>query len=222
MRIPKVYNYKDQSKVVNLELEKPIIIPRLPVISNDKQRDKLIKTIEKYIRSSDEYRDYIKFLRDNLDMNYCHYFNNINGKKKRGFIEIHHEPFSLYDLTNIVMTKHEQTKGYIDELDVAEEVMYIHYSNRVGLIPVSITPHELIHTGKIIVPLDCTYGNFIKFVEDYLEYMDPGLVDMLEEKIELTKKLSRQDLSILNVRYIYTTIEGFDLPQIVEDKISEK
>ena len=126
MRVPKVEHFSDGSDIIHVHYDKPILIPRLPVITNDVQRSKLTKTIEKYIRQSMEYKDLIKYLKENIDMNSCEFFHNVTSGKKKGLIEIHHEPFDLYTLTSIVMRKQEAEYGYIDELLVAEEVMRLH------------------------------------------------------------------------------------------------
>lgn len=217
MRVPKTEHFKDESKIQVVHYDKPVVISRYPVVTNERQRDKLTKTIEKYIRTSLEYRDFIKYLREYIDMNSCEFFHNFNGKTKKGMIEIHHEPFDLYSITSIVMKKQEVEYGYIDELMVAEEVMNLHYRGLVGLIPLSITAHQLVHAGKLAVPLNNVYGKFVEFTRDYYEYIDDALINMLGEKITLTKKLTRADLSILNVRYIYTDIDGFRLPEVVEE-----
>lgn len=218
MRVPKTHHFRDNEKVTQIDYEKPIIIPRHPVITNERQRDKLIKSIERTIRTSLEYKDLIKYLRENINMDHCEFFHNVDGKKHKGMIQIHHEPFDLYTLTAIVMCKQEKTLGYINELMIAREVMWLHYRGLVGLIPLSITPHELVHTGKLAIPLSCVYGRFVEFVKSYFEYIDPIYVSMLNDKIELTKKLTIADSSILNVRYIYTNVDGFSLPQLMGEE----
>lgn len=219
MRVPKVEHFSDGSDIIHVHYDKPILIPRLPVITNDVQRSKLTKTIEKYIRQSMEYKDLIKYLKENIDMNSCEFFHNVTSGKKKGLIEIHHEPFDLFTLTSIVMKKQEAEYGYIDELLVAEEVMRLHYVGLVGLIPLSVTVHELVHQGKLIVPLNCVYGRFVQFVKDYFEYIDPSYIAMLDNKITLTKNISREDMSILNVRYIYTDIDGYHLPELMDENV---
>lgn len=216
MRVPKVEHFKDESKIQYMHYEKPVSISKLPTVTNERQRDKLVKTIEKYIRTSLEYRDFIKYLREFIDMNCCEFFHNFSGKHKKGMIEIHHTPFDLYSITSIVMRKQEFEMGYIDELVVAEEVMNLHYRGLIGLIPLSITAHELVHEGKLAVPLNNVYGRFVEFTKEYYDYIDEALLTMLNEQIELTKKLTREDLSILNVRYIYTEVDGFKLPEIID------
>lgn len=222
MRVPKVEHYsgKSASKVKQIHIEKPIIIPRLPVITTEKQKDKLIKTIEKLVRGSMEYKDLIKYLRNNINMDECEFFPNFKAGKRRGMIEIHHAPYDLYTITWIVLERHEQEIGYIDELDVAEEVMRLHYEGMVGLIPLSVTAHELVHDGKLVVPLNCVRGKFVQFTKDYYQYIeninkDVDIIGMLQENIELTKKLTRKDLSILDVHYVYTDVDGCVLPKIV-------
>ena len=41
------------------------------------------------------------------------------------------------------------------------------------------------------------------------------------DKIELTKNLSEEDLSILKVRYIYSIIDGFNLPEVISESKDE-
>ena len=92
--------------------------------------------------------------------------------------------------------------------------MRLHYRGLVGLIPLSVTAHELVHDGKLIVPLNCVYGKFVQFVKEYYDYIDDVLLVMLNEKIEQTKNLKAEDMSILSVRYIYTDVDGYNLPLI--------
>ena len=221
MRVPKVEHFSETSNIQYVKYDKPAPISRFPVITNERQRDKLIKTIEKYVRSSLEYKDFIKFLREFMEMNNCEFFHNLDATKKKGLLQIHHEPYDLYSITDIVLTKQEEELGYINELMVAEEVMRLHYLGMVGLIPLSITPHELVHDGKLAVPLNCVYGNFVEFTRKYYDYVvksNPAYIVMLNEKIDLTKKLSRADMTILSVRYIYTIIDGFELPEIIKEE----
>lgn len=221
MRVPKVEHYTGKnSSIKRVKIDTPIIIPRLPVVTTEKQKDKLIKTIERLVRASLEYKDLIKYLKNYINMNECEFFPNFKGGKSRGMIEIHHAPYDLYTITWIVMEKQEQEKGYIDELDVAEEVMYLHYQGMVGLIPLSITAHELVHDGQLIVPLNCVRGKFVQFTKDYYPYIkkiskDVDIIAMLQENIKLTKTLTKKDLSVLDVQYVYTEVDGCVLPKLV-------
>lgn len=214
MRVAKPEHFTtNPSAIKHIHYDAPILIPRLPVVTTDKQRYKLISTIEQLVRSSMEYKDLIKYLRTFIDMNQCEFFENFKSGKRRGMIEIHHSPFDLFTIVDVVMTKMEKEEGYIDELVVADTVLEMHYSGLIGLIPLSITAHELVHDGKLIVPLNCVYGRFVEFTNRFYDELGEERLMTLKDNIELTKKMTRSDLSILNVQYVYTTVDGFKLPE---------
>ena len=146
-------------------------------------------------------------------MNQCEFFENFKAGKKKGMIEIHHSPFDLYTLVDVVMTRMEKEEGYIDELVVADKVLEMHYSGLVGLIPLSITCHQLVHDGKLIVPLNCVYGRFVEFTKEYYDELGEERLSILKENILLTKQMKKSDFSILNVQYVYTEVDGFHLPE---------
>ncbi len=62
---------------------------------SDKDKVKIIKRVERIIRRSMEYKDYIKYLRDYVDIDNCSFFEKISKEEvKRTRIEINHEPFT--------------------------------------------------------------------------------------------------------------------------------
>lgn len=216
MRIPNTKLIPDKKADINtVTIEKPILIPRLPVITTDKQRIKLIMTIERLVRQNIDYKDIITFLRKNLDMNQCEFFENFKAGKRRGMIEIHHAPFDLFSIVEVVMDRMEKEVGHIDEYPVADQVLRMHYEGLIGLIPLSVTCHQLVHDGKLIVPLNCVYGRFVEFTREYYDELGEDRLAVLNENIQLTKNIKRSDFNILNVTYIYTKVDGFSLPQPV-------
>ncbi len=217
MRIANVENYKNTQLIETYKISDiPKVEMRSPILS-DKDKTRLVKQIERVVRTSQEYRDYIKFLKDNIDMTKCTYFNKLSNKGgKRISIHIHHEPFTLYDITMIVLNKHLSKNEPINMLDVAEEVMYLHYRDMVGLLPLSVTVHELVHIGKVLIPLQVVYGNYIKFLEQYEEWITDDLKNILQAKLIMSREFI--DNSILEKKYVYLEVEGFNLPQPLELK----
>jgi hypothetical protein len=216
MRVPEIENYSAAVDLLTLSLTKPIPIERSYMIVNDKDKVKLIKTIERIVRGSIEYKQYIKFLKDEIDMTCCSFFTNVNSETPRVKLEIHHEPFTLFDITNIVLTKYIDEERPINPLTIAEEVMLIHYRNMVGLIPLSSTVHGLVHDGRLVIPLQCVYGDYLSFIDEYFKYIPEDVLNALQAKIELSKDIQKVDTSILNKRYVYLEVDGFTLPKTVE------
>jgi hypothetical protein len=225
MRVPKKNLPDNTKKIRNVHIDKPIIVPRLPVITTDKQRVKLIKKIESYCRSAMEYTDLTTYLRKYVNMEECTFLSNFKAGKKRGMIEIHHAPFTLFSLVDIVMRKQEKEYGYIDEFVVVDEVLRLHYSGLVGLIPLSVTVHQLVHDNRIDIPLWTVYGRFVEFTKTYFDYIPDEVLDSLKEEIKISEilkndpKAFEENMKILNVEFIYLDVDGERKIRDIADKI---
>ena len=89
--------------------------------------------------------------------------------------------------------KHLQTGEEIDDLLIAEEVTRIHYTNQVGLIPLSKTLHEVVHnSNKLTIPMYMISGNFMSFLRENEEYWqeDKAIVKKLELLFTRTKEIN--------------------------------
>lgn len=196
-------------------------------IETDKERYKYISRIEKIIRRSMEYRNYIQFLKDNMDLDQCIFFQNITSEKSSGSkrgrisIELHHEPFTLYDYVNAVVTKY-QTEGIpLNDLMIADEVLKLHYENKVGLVPLSKTMHEVIHKStKLIVPLNMVYGEYSQFLNEYEPYISDDIYEKLERKIDMTKNLTPESFEAIQKEFLYYDVDGFSDISKMESKSS--
>ena len=197
---------------------------------SDKDRVKFVKRIEKIVRSSLEYKDYIAFLKENVDMTACRFFNNVDGLDNRRIkIEIHHEPLTLYDIVNVVLEKWIVEGIPLNDLFIADEVMRLHYENKVGLIPLSKTVHQLVHdSSDIIIPLPMVYGNYRAFLDESGEFIESGLpeiIEKLERKIALTNSIKNVDVneaySVLQKDFEYIEVEGFSLVKQMDSPIRQ-
>lgn len=182
-------------------------------VKNQKDRTKLIKHIESIIRSSLEYKDYIKFLK--TFMNKDTFFPNI---EQTGFnkvkIELHHAPLTLFDIVTIVMNKHEDESGKINIYDISEEVMKLHYQCKVGLAPLSKTTHKLVHSGKVFVTVKMVRGDWISFYKEYFDYFPQDMIDKLQKIVQFSKEV--QDVSLLETKYTYIKVDGFKQIQLIK------
>lgn len=191
-------------------------------LESDRDKAKLVKRIEKHIRSSMEYRDYIAFLRDNVGMDACAFFNNINKDSSKSIrIEIHHEPLTLYDYTRVVLEKYIKEGLPINDMMISEEVMKLHYQNQVGLIPLSKTLHLIIHgdnSEKLVIPAYMIFGDYSSFIEEYGDYLDDDdvIYDKIEKMIERTKEIKKNSFEFLEKKYEYLKVDGFEIPQKVD------
>lgn len=191
----------------------------------NKEKDRIIKRIERQIRMSIEYRDYIKFLKDYVNMNACAFFKNVSNdgaENKRIKIEVHHEPFTLRDYVEVVLNKYIDLGMPLNELYIADEVMQIHYENQVGLIPLSRTMHQVMHkSNKIKIPLYMLYGDYMAFMRGYEDYLTDEMIEKLERKINETNAIKEDSFSPLEKKYTYLEIDGVELPKLIGEEESE-
>ena len=205
--------------ISTLRLEKPKIVEYEARYETDKDKRKFIERTKRIVRSSKEYKDYIRYLKENMDMDRCVFFKKVKHNSDNAIkIEVHHEPFTLDDIVRTVINKQLAEGRKLNDLDVANEVMELHYNDMVGLVPLSETIHELVHsdTNKVFVPLNMVYGNFNKFFELYQDYMEDDILTRLEFKIDQTKNITEDAFDALAVEYEYLEVDGVDLPEKVE------
>lgn len=218
MRLPKITKYDSSITKEVVELKEIDYGSKYYNLDNEKDKFKFITTIEKLCRSSLEYKQLIEFLKVNMGMNYCSFFHNVS-REGNGFnkirIEIHHEPFTLYDIVAIILNERLDNNKPISMLDIANETMENHYLGYVGLLPLSETVHELVHSGKLFIPLQFIDEGFNFFYKRYKKTIDKmeGLSDLLEAKLRLSKEYAKNPeefISILRKKYIYVINDGYE------------
>ena len=192
MLVPEICKKSDHTKLIEkdnsiiLEVNENLCIDfkekYLDIVENDKEMDKYIKYIERLVRKSYEYRTYIGVLKERFELNQCAFFRNMDFNEmhiKRG-LEFHHYPFTLYDIVSIVIQNRiidvnedpgnqKKFNKVYNPFSIAKEVLRLHFQNKVGLCPLSLTPHKLFHKGNLFIPLteDFIFGNWGKFEDEY-------------------------------------------------------
>lgn len=196
--------------------EVPEFFNNVRIKSNDDV--KRLKRFDKFARSSFEYQKYMRYLKQNLNMNRCSFLSGITTNLGGIRIEIHHSPFTLFDITSAVATRQLEEHGYADEFDVGDEVMKLHYQNLVGLIPVSPTVHELIHSESIDVHPRLTYGYWKIFIARYKDHFSNEMLLKCKELEAWDRVQEVKVPDILKVKY--TMLEYAGIPMYKEHDLN--
>lgn len=237
MRIPKINNSilnqnntdiyttmeidPDTLEQVELDLE---IDPE-----NPKTFPRFIKGVKSVIRTSPAYKNLVEFMKENYDMNKSFFFKGVkNSKEQKNVysIELHHTPFVLEDIVVTVIRKRMTNGESLKVLDIAKEVMYLHYIGVIGLAPLDKTTHSLIHSEnspEVFIPLQyIPFGECHDFFNDYRDYI-PDNVKVsylyLQDLSLKYEKISDSYPSYLKPKYLY--YKGFmdvsEFGKLVED-----
>lgn len=188
--------------VIDIKMEE---IPECDIqcyfLEDEKEYEKFVKDVESQVRRSFEYKRMISYLRENMGMNQCAFLKGVSNAEGNYDIriEIHHYPFSLRDIVDIVIRKRQYYKEPLTLQMVAKEVMILHYKLLVGLIPLSQTVHELAHSSRLFIPVDKVMGRYDLFLQYYQPFCDPEQLETLQR---IEKYTMEEQNTILNTNII--------------------
>ena len=207
------------------EYQKDTFYDTLNLLENEKQKEKFIKTVEKIVRGSIEYRNYIKYLKTEALNVKCTILNKLPEEVTSSIsIEMHHFPFTLYDLTEIILNKYLKNGKPFTRLSIANELMDSHYFNQVGIIPLSVTMHQLAHSNPNILSKNNIFGSYSKFIEEYELYLTEEHENKIDKLENLPEQLIVNTISNylelderLLIDYDDTDFDKVDLIEVVEE-----
>lgn len=148
---------------------------------------KYIRNVERMVRSNYEYTKFLATLKGQLNITRCSILSNLENVP----VELHHYPFNLYEICEIVINKYYEQDKLINTFRIADEVMNLHYRNKVGLVPLTETMHELTHEKFLFLGEELIWGNWKGFIEEYKEYIDEDLLERIDKikDIKITHSL---------------------------------
>lgn len=175
-------------------------------IFDEKRYKSFIKNVEKLIRQSTYYNDYIGLLTNEVGLSNCAVLGNIS--KDMAKVEMHHFPFTLYDIVQIHICKNLTLKQKMTSFSIANDVMKDHYDNIVSLIPLCKTAHQLVHKGGISISINQTFGDIEAFLNKYKEYISDDLAIKYNKLIELCEDSDKLYASNFLLDSSYVKIEN--------------
>lgn len=150
--------------------------------SDNKQYVAFIKSCEKTIRGSVEYREWTSYLREACGQTEC----KVTGETIEDCsIDIHHYPFNLFELVDICIETKMATKEKFSTFDIANEVMSWHFRDIVGYIPLIGSLHEKYHNGLLQIPLWAVSGRWQTILSEF------KVPEETRDRIEIFKKISQ-------------------------------
>lgn len=192
-------------------------------IYSDKDFKKFINDVEAQVRKSIEYKRCIQFLKDNMGMNESPFMEGVSSKDSpKVKIELHHSPFTLFDIALIVFNKRLYYGESLELQAVAKEVCKLHYYLVVGLVALTKTEHELVHNQYLFVPCTRVLGDYGKFMDYYHNFMTPEQLEMID-RIEAmsdnyAQYAAQNEIVLQNNLITLDTSKAYELPNFDEVK----
>jgi hypothetical protein len=157
---------------------------------------KFIKSTERLVRQSNEYTQYIAMVKTNYAMmGFDNVLSNIDSSDAE--IEFHHYPFTLYDIIDIIMSYHLAKQDNFTSFSIAKEVMDLHFQQKIGIVPLSHTNHELAHAGALFISTKQIFGRWDEFAEQYKEGLSQEQKDKIKTLVSMSQAHAATDFKSL-------------------------
>lgn len=141
---------------------------------------RFIKSTERLIRTSREYKSYIEQLRTNVtQLNHDNILSNITTADVD--LEFHHYPLTLYDIVEIVMIQNFINNKNFTSFSLAKQVMELHYKHLIGLVPLTKMNHELAHKNAIFISVRQIFGDWEGFCRKYNQALSNDIKVKIKE-----------------------------------------
>ena len=177
-----------------------------------------LKNAESRFRRSPEYKTYKGYLMS-LGMDHCQIMGNIEASETVD-IELHHNILNLFDICILICEAVLNTVGYISTFDLIQLLIKEHYENRIPIVMLSTTAHQMYTNGgqESYIPPEYVYGRWWELISKYKW----GLTYQISEKI--ITYINRYQTKLPNsinlmpqeqiLNYSYYNEQGFTAEQI--------
>lgn len=158
--------------------------------------DKFIKGVEKIVRGNDDYKMYLTSLREDNFMSQDAFLHNVSSTDAE--LQLHHYPFNLYTICKVVANTMLEDGEKVSTMIVADKVLMLHFEGRIGLVPLSVTMHEIAHLGRLTFVRSQIYGKWENFYNTYRLSLDEYDHTIVKNLIEI-KNLNCEDTTLLTL-----------------------
>lgn len=193
-------NFVDISNIKNIE------DPLYYDLEDPKDYKKFILNIKRLVRSSIEYKDLVAHVKEN-------YFNNTSGINSIDTdvkCELHHIPFTLEDIIELVYCRNKDLNLPNDIISISRDILDLHFNSLIGLYNLNRTEHEMIHNNTLFIPLQCIYGNVVEFVNIFKNYMSEYQIDIFETYLKMSNELNDKIMNkeYFDIKYLNTNMNS--------------
>jgi hypothetical protein len=126
-------------------------------------------------RHSVTYTHYKEYLYD-IGLDRCQVMSNILADSKKVHIEMHHNGLTIFDVALLLTNHILMTKGKISTFDLVLELKKVHKANKVPLVMLCRTAHQMVHNNdEFFVPASMCFGFWMELITEYKFGLTYGL-----------------------------------------------
>jgi hypothetical protein len=176
-----------ESNVERLELYSenyPLTLPlRITNFENEAHFKKFVKNCELLVRRSNEYSSWRNYIVEVLGLNTCHITAEHISEVT---VEVHHHIPSLFAVVSAVINRKINSEDSFCSFDVAQEVIQLHFENRIGYTILIKSMHEKFHNGCLEIPISLIHGDYNYFIQHYGGYLENEELEKINQRMQIT------------------------------------
>lgn len=157
---------------------------RIKNFQAEKEYMRFVRNCERLLRGCQEFRLWKSYIRDVCGENACAITDETMDEVT---IDIHHHIPSLFSLVSAVVNKKIEDEAEFCTFDICEEVLKLHYENRVGYIALLKSIHEKFHNGYLTIPLNLIKGNYKYFMDNLFRYLEDDEKEIINRRLTITE-----------------------------------
>jgi len=159
---------------------------RLPLkirdFDSEQEFKKFIRSCEKMVRGSIEYKYWRDYIKDVLGVNMCMITQE---RMDECTIEVHHHIPSLYSLIKSMINRKIEREEEFSSFDISTEAIELHYKNKVGYVTLIKSMHEKFHNACLSIPINLVKGDYQFFMDNLSRYLDSDEIDVLTHRLSI-------------------------------------
>ena len=157
---------------------------------------KFVKAVEKMVRGNDDYKLWLSSIREEPKLSQDAFLYNVGSNVAE--IQVHHFPFNLFNIVRNVTDQYLYEGKKVSTFIIADKVIQLHFQGLIGLVPLSVTMHEIAHLGKLTFVRTQIFGEWEEYYEAYKEYMDEYEHTVIQKLLATDcLEMSDQDITML-------------------------
>lgn len=160
-----------------------------------------VKDVERMVRTSDDYKAFIQWVKRVLGINFCQVSSKILDGDAT--IEMHHGPiFTLYDYAAILLNDAIASGEKISTFRIASKLIEEHFALRVQVVMLAVTNHEAVSNRDLFLNIHQGIGNVDAFIKKYAHAFDDEQKYKVWSYINFSKSNQTYDTGILDVKNV--------------------
>lgn len=172
---------------------------------------KFVKAVERVVRGNKDYNLWLEEIRYTKNMTADAFFPNISSDIAE--IQLHHYPYNLFTICEMIANDMLGKGLKVSTMTLADAVLMEHFRGNIGLVPLSVTNHELAHLDMLPIQRTQITGNWERFTNKYSHVLSDYSKSIIRDL------LSRDSLELKETSPLLAISSNIE--EILEEKNNE-